>query len=114
MRWDFDPGLIDGLLQTVWIWARAIQDSSALPLSVKSVERYGGDPLHGPLVAETIVLSDPDNPECLTDLRVFDASGRLCYRLNFFKGQASAQLNRLGGGWQGGVRPLSTLLEAAQ
>ena len=112
--WDFDPGLIDGLLQTVWIWARAIQDSSALPLSVKSVERYGGDPLHGPLVAETIVLSDPDNPECLTDLRVFDAAGRLCYRLNFFKGQASAQLNRLGGGWQGGVRPLSTLLEAAQ
>jgi acyl transferase domain-containing protein/NAD(P)-dependent dehydrogenase (short-subunit alcohol dehydrogenase family)/NAD(P)H-dependent flavin oxidoreductase YrpB (nitropropane dioxygenase family) len=115
IRWNFDPGLIDGLLQTVWIWARAVQNASALPLSVQSVERFSGDPLQGPLIAETVLMSAPDNPECLTDLRVYDALGRLCYRLYAFKGQASPQLNRLGGGWQGGVRPSDgDMLEAAQ
>ena len=113
-RWVLDPGLIDGLLQSVWIWGRHIQHASALPLGVQSVKRFSGDPLNGPLVAETQLHSGPQDTESLTELRVYDASGALCYLLENFRGQSSPALNRLGGGWQGGVRLPIRNLEAAQ
>ena len=112
--WTFDPGLIDGMLQSVWIWSRAIQDASTLPLGVKAVRRFDGDPALGPLLAQTSVLSAPQDPEIVTELSVFDAAGRLIYLLEDFRGQSSSALNRLGGGWQGGDGPRHDMLEAAQ
>lgn len=101
-RWEMDPGLIDGLLQSIWIWTRAIQGAAALPVSVRAVRRFAGDPLKGPLTVDTHILTPPQETACISDVRVYDAAGRLCYRLEHFQGQSSQQLNRLGGGWQGG------------
>ena len=114
MRWDFDPGLIDGLLQMVWIWSRAIQRASTLPLGIAAVRRFAGDPLAGPLRAETCITSPVENSEIVTQLYVYDTHGALCYQLDAFRGQSSAALNRLGGGWQGGAPEQEIQLEAAQ
>ncbi len=113
--WAFDPGLIDGMLQTVWIWSRAIQGASTLPLAVKAVRRFDGDPLLGPLTLRTDVLSEPQDPGVVTALRAWDRNGRLCYELEAFRGQSSRALNRLGGGWAGGERDRGEdMMEAAQ
>jgi NAD(P)-dependent dehydrogenase (short-subunit alcohol dehydrogenase family) len=112
-RWDLDPGLIDGLLQSIWIWTRAIQGAAALPAGVRAVHFGAGDPLMGPLTVQTLMLSPPQDSACISDTRVFDAAGRLCYRLEQFLGQSSPMLNRLGGGWQGG-EPDEDFMEAAQ
>ncbi|MHC0053389.1 SDR family NAD(P)-dependent oxidoreductase [Actibacterium sp. D379-3] len=104
LDWSFDPGLIDGLLQTVWIWSKAMQGASTLPLSVKAVRRFSGNPQNGPLIADTRILSAPEDTDVLTRLRVYDAQGLLCFELDSFKGQSSQHLNRLAGGWQGGER----------
>jgi NAD(P)-dependent dehydrogenase (short-subunit alcohol dehydrogenase family) len=112
-RWDLDPGLVDGLLQSIWIWTRAVQGAAALPAGVHSIHFGAGDPLMGPLTVETLILSPPQDSACISDTRVFDAAGRLCYRLERFFGQSSPQLNRLGGGWQGG-EPEDDIMEAAQ
>jgi NAD(P)-dependent dehydrogenase (short-subunit alcohol dehydrogenase family) len=111
VRWDIDPGLVDGLLQSIWIWTRAVQGASALPAGVRAVHLGAGDPRMGPLTVETVMLSPPQDSACISDTRVFDAAGRLCYRLEQFLGQSSPQLNRLGGGWQGGG---DGIMEAAQ
>lgn len=113
-EWSFDPGLIDGLLQTVWIWSRAIQNASTLPLGVRAVRRYDGDQKNGPLTVETRILSAPDDPDIETTIHVYDAGGRLCYELDGFRGRSSAHLNRLGGGWQGGERGFGDILRAAE
>ena len=100
--WDFDPALLDGLAQTVWIWARKVQGSTVLPLGLKAARRYDGNPMNGPLTVCCDVISDPQDPSSVSDIKVYDADGQLCYRLEEFRGQSSPQLNRLGGGWQGG------------
>jgi hypothetical protein len=100
-------------LQSVWIWTRAIQGAAALPVSVRAVHRFAGDPLMGPLTVDSHILTPPQETACICDVRVYDAAGRLCYRLEHFQGQSSRQLNRLGGGWQGG-EPESDFMEAAQ
>lgn len=111
---DFDPAMIDGALQTGAIWSRSIQNASSLPAGAKAVRRYDGDPMNGPLTVVTRRLSAVDDLWANSDFRVFDASGRLCYWLDEFQGQASPMLNRLGGGWQGGVRRPTARTEAAQ
>ena len=112
--WTFDPGLIDGMLQSVWVWSRAIQGATTLPLGVKAARRFDGDLTYGPLLVQTRVMSAPQDSEILSEHTVFDAAGRLCYLLEQFRSQSSPTLNRLGGGWQGGERSQSELLEAAQ
>lgn len=112
--WEFDPAMIDGALQSAAIWSRSIQDASSLPAAAKAVRRYDGDPLNGPLTVVTQRLSAVDDLWANSDIRIFDASGRLCFWLDEFQGQASPMLNRLGGGWQGGVRRPADLTEAAQ
>lgn len=112
--WDFDPALLDGVLQSAAIWSRALQNATALPTAAKAVRRYDGDPMNGPLRVLTVRLSSIDDLWSSNDIRVFDATGRLCYWLDQFEGQASYKLNRLGGGWQGGVRRPGDLMEAAQ
>lgn len=103
-RWTFDPGMLDGVLQTVWVWSRVIQGGSALPLRVANVRRFAGDTCDGPLTAVIDVLSSPEEATIETTSRVYNASGKACYALERFAGQSSPRLNRLGGGWQGGAR----------
>ncbi|MCC5972415.1 MAG: SDR family NAD(P)-dependent oxidoreductase [Rubellimicrobium sp.] len=103
-RWTFDPGMLDGVLQTVWIWSRAVQGGSALPLRVARVRRFAGDTCDGPLTAVVDVLSAPGETTIETTSRVYNAAGEACYELERFAGQSSSRLNRLGGGWQGGAR----------
>lgn len=107
--WNFDPGLIDGMLQTVWIWSKAIQNATTLPLSVKAVRRYSGNPTNGPLTFLTEILTPPTEHDILTTLRAYDQSGQLCYELESFSCQSSTRLNRLAGGWQGGERDFGNM-----
>lgn len=114
-EWDFDPGLIDGVLQTAWIWSRAVQGASTLPLGVRAVRRFAGDASLGPLRVETTILTPPESSAIMTTVRIFDRTGALVLRLEDFAGQSSPRLNRLGGGWQGGVpAKAETLKEAAE
>jgi len=102
--WNFDPGLIDGLLQIMWVWTRHSHDISGLPLGAASVRRYAGDPLAGPLCLEVDDIRLSDTGELTADARIFDARGRLCYALDGIRIQCTHALNRLGGGWPGGER----------
>jgi hypothetical protein len=113
-QWSYDPGLLDGALQTIWIWTRATQRTTTLPLRVAAVRRFAGDPANGPLLVDSCILSPPDDSSIVTTIRIFDASGALCFELDRVVSQASAHLNRLGGGWQGGERtPGDKLVNAA-
>lgn len=101
-RWNFDPGLIDGTLQMVWIWARAIHGSSALPLGVNGITRHAGDPSLGPLTVDLVVHNALGDSQIVSSSWVYNAEGALCYEVDHFQGMHSTRLNRLGGGWQGG------------
>ena len=109
--WTFDPGLIDGLLQTVWIWSRAIQDASALPAKARSIRRFAAHPHDGPLSVDMVMNSDPQDLNVEASFCVYDVHGALYYKLENFLGQASPHLNRLSGGWQGGERSINTGLK---
>ncbi|TCP63426.1 polyketide-type polyunsaturated fatty acid synthase PfaA [Rhodovulum bhavnagarense] len=104
VAWTFDPALVDGMLQSVWIWARAIQDFSGLPLSAGVIRRHDGDPMNGPLLIETDIRDITTANNVHSDIRTFDASGALCYEIADFVVQCTTALNRLGGGWAGGLR----------
>lgn len=116
VTWDFDPGLVDGMVQTLWIWSRALHDMSALPLSIQALRRFAGDSYAGPLRIVTHIREMQDNGEILSDIRAWDAHGVLCYAIEGFRAQATPALNRLGGGWSGGARPVSPTarLDAAE
>ena len=105
-QWSYDVGLIDGALQTVWVWTRAIQQTTTLPLRVAEVRRFAGDTSNGPFLIDSHILSAPGDTNVEVTIRIFDASGALCMELERFCCQASAELNRLGGDWQGGERPI--------
>lgn len=101
--WDFDPSLIDGLLQMVWIWSRRIQGSSTLPLSFARTRRFAGVDPSGPYTGKVQILSDAGDANILCDIRLYDCAGALVCHLEQFAGFSSSQLNRLSGGWQGGI-----------
>lgn len=103
-EWHFDPALLDGMVQTLWVWSKALHDMSALPLSAQSIRRFAGDPALGPLQVETEILGVSEGQEVLSRIRAFDAQGRLCYEVEGFRVQCTKMLNRLGGGWPGGER----------
>ena len=103
-RWNFDPGLIDGMLQALWVWTRSLHDLSGLPLGADSVRRFAGDPRKGPVLVEIGNIHLSDGNELTADVFAFDAAGELCYQVDGFKVQCARSLNRLGGGWAGGER----------
>jgi hypothetical protein len=115
-EWTFDPGLVDGVLHSFTIWARARHDMTTLPLSIKTLRRFCGDPTAGPLRIETDILSISDEGGICADFRIWDAQGRLCYLGEEYQGQAAATLNRLCGRWSGGVRdyPSPARLDVAE
>jgi hypothetical protein len=91
------------------VWTRAIQQTTTLPLRVAAVRRFAGDTSNGSFLIDSQILTPAEdhNPEVI--IRIFDASGALCVELDHFSSQASAELNRLGGGWQGGERTVDEL-----
>jgi acyl transferase domain-containing protein/NAD(P)-dependent dehydrogenase (short-subunit alcohol dehydrogenase family) len=100
--WNFDPGLIDGMLQLLWIWTRTVHDISGLPLGAASVKRFA--PATGLIWLEIDQLSLSDTNELTANASAFDTSGRLCYQAKGFRIQCARALNRLGGGWPLGDR----------
>ena len=104
-RWSFDPGLIDGMLQALWVWTRSLHDLSGLPLGADSVRRFTGDARKGPVLVEIGNIHLSDANELTADVAAFDAEGYLCYQVDGFRVQCARSLNRLGGGWAGGERP---------
>ena len=102
--WNFDPGLIDGMLQLMWIWTRSVHDISGLPLGATSVKRFAPAQAAVPvwLEMDDMVLSDTN--ELTANARAFDVSGQLCYQVEGFRVQCARALNRLGGGWPHGDR----------
>lgn len=107
--WTYDPGMIDGMLQMLWVWLRAEHNISGLPLGAASIRRCAGDLARGPLSIEIDNISLSDTYAQEADLRAFDADGRLVYGIDRFRVQAAPALNRLGGGWPGGERPVETI-----
>lgn len=101
-EWSFDPGLIDGMLQLLWIWTRSVHDISGLPLGAASVKRFAPAVEAMWLEMDDLLLSDTN--ELTANARAFDAEGRLCYEVQGFRVQCARALNRLGGGWPGGSR----------
>ncbi|MEM1429112.1 MAG: SDR family NAD(P)-dependent oxidoreductase [Pseudomonadota bacterium] len=102
--WTFDPGLVDGLLQLVWIWSYRHQGAVALPLGCASIQRFAAAPSPGPLRGTMRLRSAPDDPSILSDLCLSDGAGTPLYRVDGIRFQAARPLNHLAGGWQGGVR----------
>ena len=103
-RWIVDPGLFDGILQTIWIWTRLTQNAAALPVSAGAIRRHVEVLPDGPLRLEMMARSAPDDPDILADSRITDADGRVVFEVTEMRGFAARSLNRLSGGWQGGVR----------
>ncbi len=106
-QWNFDPGLIDGMLQALWVWTRSLHDVAGLPLGADAVRRFAGDPGNGPVLVEIDNVRLSETNELTADVSAFDAAGRLCYQVDGFRVQCARSLNRLGGGWAGGERPAS-------
>ena len=110
--WAYDPGLIDGILQLLWIWTRSVHDISGLPLGAASVKRFA--PAIGPMWLEVDGLALSDTNELTANARAFDAAGRLCYQLDGIRIQCARALNRLGGGWPHGERSNPDMRKVAE
>jgi hypothetical protein len=103
-EWLIDPAVVDALFQGVLIWSRRVRDSATLPNRVGLIRRFGRDALPSELIARVRIHSDPSHPVTTGDAVFGDARGRVLLAVRQFECTASAALNRLGGGWAGGVR----------
>jgi len=103
-EWLIDPAVVDALFQGVLIWSRRVRDSATLPNRIGLIRRFGRDALPGELTARVRIHSDPSHPVTTGDAVFGDARGRVLLAVRQFECTASAALNRLGGGWAGGVR----------
>ncbi len=101
--WVFDPALLDGCFQLACVWSRAVHGVTALPAYVQRLERFGADPLTGPLRVFMTLLGDPTDPNGAWDIQVIDTANRVRLRVHRLESNAAPALNRLGGGWAGGV-----------
>lgn len=111
--WAFDPGLIDGMLQLLWVWTRSQHDISGLPLGAATIERFAADP-SGPIRLELDALNLSDTNELTASASAFNAEGRALYHLTGIRIQCARALNRLGGGWPGGKRAQADLRKVAE
>lgn len=111
--WAFDPGLIDGMLQLLWVWTRSQHDISGLPLGAASVERFAAG-ASGPVRLELDGLNLGDSNELTANASAFNAAGEALYHLTGIRIQCARALNRLGGGWPGGKRAQADLRKVAE
>jgi acyl transferase domain-containing protein/NAD(P)H-dependent flavin oxidoreductase YrpB (nitropropane dioxygenase family)/NADP-dependent 3-hydroxy acid dehydrogenase YdfG len=102
-RWIFDIGLMDAALQLVSIWSRAVRNTTALPASMRRVERFGNGPLPEELIVDIEILSSVQDPCIRCRFAILDETGEVRILVEDLEGGTSRELNRLGGGWAGGV-----------
>jgi hypothetical protein len=102
-EWCFDPGVLDAALQLVLVWSRAVRNTTPLPSRLAKIQRFGVEPLSDELTIAIDFLTAVDDPVNSCRFSVFDSDGRLRYHVEDLESVASAELNRLGGGWARGL-----------
>jgi acyl transferase domain-containing protein/NAD(P)H-dependent flavin oxidoreductase YrpB (nitropropane dioxygenase family)/NAD(P)-dependent dehydrogenase (short-subunit alcohol dehydrogenase family) len=102
-RWIFDVGLMDAALQLVSIWSRAVRNTTALPGSLRRIQRFGDAPLPDELIVDIEILSSVEDPSIRCRFAILDEAGGIRILVEDLEGGTSRELNRLGGGWAGGT-----------
>ncbi len=103
-RWRLDPALVDGALQTILVWSRMMSDVTPLPCRIGQIRCYDAASLPAALQCHVAVLSPLDDPVIRCQIALVDEQQRLRVEIQGFECTADRALNRLGGGWAGGVR----------
>jgi NAD(P)-dependent dehydrogenase (short-subunit alcohol dehydrogenase family) len=102
--WQFDPGWIDAIFQAVLIWSRTLRGSATLPNRVGLIHRFNHSASIDRVKARIQIQSERDDPVTRGEAWIVDEQGAVLCVLRQFECTASSALNRLGGGWAGGVR----------
>ncbi|MCB1777637.1 MAG: SDR family NAD(P)-dependent oxidoreductase, partial [Candidatus Competibacteraceae bacterium] len=102
--WQFDPGWIDAIFQAMLIWSRTLRGSATLPNRVGLIQRCGQSASIDPVEVRIQIQSERDDPVTRGAAWIADQQGAVLCALRQFECTASPALNRLGGGWAGGVR----------
>ncbi|MEQ1929785.1 MAG: SDR family NAD(P)-dependent oxidoreductase, partial [Parvularculaceae bacterium] len=95
--WTFDPGVLDGALQTVLVWSRVMRDETCLPTRLGRLVRTGSEPLTGPVMIDMTFRTEAASSLVVCDFTVADASGRIRYIVEKMEGASTGALNRIGG-----------------
>ncbi len=102
-RWQLDPALVDGAFQALIVWSRLQLGGTPLPGRLGRIRRWGCESLPERVILHLRILSVADaGIRC--DIRFAGADDRAYLEIESFECTASTALNRLGGGWSGGVR----------
>jgi len=101
--WLIDPVIVDALFQGVLIWSRRVRNSATLPNRVGLIQRFGRESIPNRLKACVRIHSETSNPVTMGDAVIVDDRGKVRLAIRQFECTASAALNRLGGGWAGGM-----------
>ena len=101
--WIFDPGIVDGAMQLIFAWSRHYRDAACLPTAIGRIARFDDVPLSGDFNLTVEIQSEPTDSLIRWQLQVVDSDGRT--RLSVDDGEAwiDSKLNRLCGGWAGGI-----------
>ncbi|MCB1921485.1 MAG: SDR family oxidoreductase, partial [Candidatus Competibacteraceae bacterium] len=102
--WRFDPGWIDAIFQAVLIWSRALRGSATLPNRVGLIQRFNSSASIDLVKARIRIHSERDDPVTRGEAWIVDEQDAVLCVLRQFECTASSALNRLGGGWAGGVQ----------
>jgi hypothetical protein len=102
--WHFDPGWIDAIFQAVLIWSRTLRGSATLPNRVGLIQRFNHLASTDRVKARIRIQSERDDPVTRGEAWIVDEQDAVLCALRQFECTASSALNRLGGGWAGGVR----------
>jgi acyl transferase domain-containing protein/NAD(P)H-dependent flavin oxidoreductase YrpB (nitropropane dioxygenase family)/NADP-dependent 3-hydroxy acid dehydrogenase YdfG len=103
LPWMFDPGLVDGALQLVFVWARWYREFACLPAAVGRLERYGDEPLIGEFTIAMEMLAGWTDSYIRARFEIIDAEGRVRISVDDLDGYMTPDLVRVGGGWAGGI-----------
>ncbi|RMD70979.1 MAG: SDR family NAD(P)-dependent oxidoreductase, partial [Gammaproteobacteria bacterium] len=97
--WRFHPFFLDGTLQLVVIWSRALRDTTPLPHRIHRLRRFGTAPFPPRMQARVVIASSLEDPHILCHIALVDPAGKLRLQVEGLEVSADASLNRLGGAW---------------
>ena len=101
--WLFDPGIIDGGLQLVFAWSCEYRDSACLPAVLGHIARFGEGPLIGEVTFAVEIQEGWTDSLIRWRFEIMDAQGRTRLAVDDCEAWIDPKLNRLHGGWAGGV-----------